>query len=65
MIHCQNPAITDGYCDVHLERLDLIKESHEHVKQMQLRTREDEKETAIERDEETTTAFGQAEEFIE
>ena len=30
--------------------LDLIKESHEHVKQMQLRTREDEKETAIERE---------------
>ena len=44
--HCLNPPVTDGYCDVHLERLELIKESYDQVKQMQLRAREDAKEVA-------------------
>jgi hypothetical protein len=62
--HCQNPPVTDGYCDVHLERLELIKESYEQVKQMQLRAREDAKEMAIERDDQSATQFEQTEEFI-
>ena len=64
MNHCLNPPVTDGYCDVHLERLELIKESYDQVKQMQLRAREDAKEVAIEREGQSATQFDQTEEFI-
>jgi hypothetical protein len=65
VIQCRNPVVTDGYCDAHLERLELIRESHEQVKQMQLRAREDEKEVSLERDQESAPTFGQTEEYIE
>ncbi len=65
VVHCNNLTVSDGYCDAHLERLELIKESYEHVKQLQLRTREDEKETTLERDQEGSPTFGQTEEYIQ
>ena len=65
VIHCNNPPVTDGYCDTHLERLELIKESHGHVKQIQLRAREDEKGPAIDGNQEGAPSFGQTEEYIE
>ena len=65
VIHCNNPPVTDGYCDTHLERLELIKESHGHARQIQLRTREDEKGSAIEGNQEAAPSFGQTEEYVE
>ena len=65
VVHCNNLTVSDGYCDAHLERLELIKESYEHVKQLHLRTREDEKETTLERDREGSPTFGQTEEYIQ
>jgi hypothetical protein len=65
VVHCGNPPVTDGYCDTHLERLELIKEAHGHVKQMQLRAREDEKGSTIESNREAAPSFGQPEEYIE
>ncbi len=65
VVHCNNLTVSDGYCDAHLERLELIKESYEHVKQLHLRTRDDEKETTLERDQEGSSTFGQTEEYIQ
>lgn len=66
VIHCNNPPVSDGYCDTHLERLELIKESHGHMKQVQLRTREDEKGANIDgHHQEAAPTFGQPEEYIE
>ncbi|MFQ5913655.1 MAG: hypothetical protein ACE5JS_10770 [Nitrospinota bacterium] len=65
VIHCNNPAVTDGYCDTHLERLELIKESYEQAKQLQLRAREDEKGVTLEPGQEVPSTFPQTGGYIE
>ncbi|MFQ5692067.1 MAG: hypothetical protein ACE5IM_03365 [Nitrospinota bacterium] len=65
VLHCNNPAVTDGYCETHLERLELIKESYEHAKQIHLRTREDEKQAALDPGSESTHSFREPENYLE
>lgn len=65
VLHCSNPAVSDGYCDAHLERLELIKESYENMRQMHLRTREDEKGVALERPEEASPRFDRTKGLID
>lgn len=41
VIHCDNPPVADGYCEIHLERLERLREANENLKQYFQRARQD------------------------